>query len=38
MTADERDKVVAWVNSDCPAGEEALADATGLRQEQMAHR
>ncbi len=27
MTADERDKVVAWVNADCPAGDEARAPA-----------
>jgi peroxiredoxin len=27
MTADERDRVVAWVNADCPAGEEARAPA-----------
>jgi peroxiredoxin len=27
MTADERDRVVAWVNADCPAGDEARAPA-----------
>ena len=27
MTADERDKVVAWVNADCPAGDQARAPA-----------
>ncbi len=29
MTQDERDKVVAWVNADCPAGEEARAQRHG---------
>ena len=38
MTADERDKIVAWVNADCPAGDPARHGATGLRQDRMAHR
>ena len=39
MTPDERDKVVAWVKADCPAGDPARAPARlGLRQHAMAHR